>query len=178
MILDCLNTYPHAKIGFFASDMKLYIDSDAAYPVAPKAKSSIAGFYYLSNTTNPKLNDPILVEYRLLKRGVTSAAESETAGLFYNTQTAVDIKNILMALGHQHTDVPIKTDNSTAASFVTDTLKQKRSKAWDVHYHWLSEQQKLGNFKIFWDKGIKNFAEHHTKHHSPTHHQNVRKNYI
>ena len=148
MLLDYLNTHPHAKIRFYASDMKLYIDYDAAYLVVPKSKGRIDSFYCLSNITNPKLNGPILVEYRLLKRVVTSAAESETAGLFYNTQTAVDIKNILMALGHQHTDVPIKTDNSTAASFVTDTLKQKRNKAWDVRYHWLSEQQKIGNFKI------------------------------
>ena len=38
MLFDYLYTYPNAKIRFYASDMKLYIDSDAAYLIAPKAK--------------------------------------------------------------------------------------------------------------------------------------------
>ena len=49
MLLDYLNTYSKAKIRFYASDMKLFVDSDAAYLVAPKAKSRISGYYYLSN---------------------------------------------------------------------------------------------------------------------------------
>ncbi len=42
MLLDCLHTYPKAKIQFYASDMKLHIYSDAADLVAPQAKSRIA----------------------------------------------------------------------------------------------------------------------------------------
>ena len=41
--MDYLNTYPDAYIRFYASDMILHIDIDAAYLVAPKAKSCIAG---------------------------------------------------------------------------------------------------------------------------------------
>ena len=47
---------------------------------------------------------------------------------------------MLEALGHKQVAIPVKTDNATAVSFVTDMLKKKRSKAWDVCYHWLSEQ--------------------------------------
>ena len=79
---------------------------------------------------------------------VTSAAEAETAGLFVNCQKILEIKYMLEALGHPQVAIPVKTDNATAASFVTDTLKQKRSKAWDVRYHWLSEQQALKTFFI------------------------------
>ena len=179
MMLDYINTFPNAKIRFLASDMKLYVDSDAAYLVAPKAKSRISGYYYMSDITpTPKLNGPVLVECKLLKHVVTSAAEAETAGLFYNAQTAIELKNILSALGHLQSAVPIKTDNATAASFVTDNLKMKRSKAWDVRYHWLSEQQKEKKLNIYWDSGNNNIADYHSKHHSPSHHQNVREKYI
>ena len=183
MLFDYLNTYPNAKIRFYASDMKLYIDSDAAYLIAPKAKSRIAGFYYLSNISNestpkPKLNGPVLVECKLLNHVVTSAAEAETAGLFCNAQYDVNVINILNALGRPQGATPIKTDNATAASFVVDTIKNKRSKSWDVRYHWLSEQQNKGKFNIYWDRGRNNLADYHTKHHPPSYHEKVRPTYI
>ena len=113
MLFDYLNTYPNAIIRFHASDMKLYIDSDAAYLVAPKARSRISGYYYMSDICNtnkptPKLNGPILVECRLLNHVVTLAAEAETAGLFYNAQSADHLINILKALGHPQGTTHIK----------------------------------------------------------------------
>ena len=44
MLLDYLNTHPNAKTRFYASDMVLNVDSDAAYLIAEKAKSRIAGY--------------------------------------------------------------------------------------------------------------------------------------
>ena len=148
ILLQYLTTYPNTRIRFYASDMILYADSDTAYLIADKAKSRIAGYFYCSNkrTTNPpkpRLNQPIHVECKLLRHVVTSAAEVETAGLFVNGQKVIKIQQMLNALGHPQTMTPIKTDNATAASFVKDMLKQKRSKAWDMRYHWLSEQQTL-----------------------------------
>ena len=74
MLMDYLFANPDAKNRYHASDMKLYIDSDAAYLVAPKAKSRIAGYFYLSDkyiegsgNPNPKLNGPIHIECQLQK---------------------------------------------------------------------------------------------------------------
>ena len=70
--------------------MVLHVETDAAYLVAPQARSRIAGFYYCSNQydkNNPikiPLNGLIHVECKTLRRVVTSAAEAETAGLFCN----------------------------------------------------------------------------------------------
>ena len=181
MLLNYLHTYPNAAIRYHASDMHLHIDSDAAYLVEPNAKSRIAGFYYCSTKppiTKVPLNGPILVECRLLQHVVTSAAEAETAALFYNCQTAVHLRQMLSALGHTQQTTHVKTDNSTAESFVNDTFKQKRSKAWDVRYHWLSEQRTLGKFLVFWAKGLENLADYHTKHHPPSHHKSMRNAYI
>ena len=184
MLLDYLNTYPNAKIRFYASDMVLYVDSDAAYLITEKAKSRIAGYYYCSNSPknkkspNPPLNGPIHIECKLLRHVVTSAAEAETAGLFINCQKVIKIKQMLQALGHNQKATPVKTDNATAASFVTDMIKKKRSKSWDVRYHWLSEQQSLKTFFIYWQEGLKNLADYHTKHHPPSYHKKVREKYI
>ena len=43
MLMDYLATHPNAVLRFKASDMRLHIDTDAAYLVAPGAKSRFAG---------------------------------------------------------------------------------------------------------------------------------------
>ena len=87
-LMDYLNTYPDAYIRFYASDMILHVDSDAAYLVAPKAKSRIAGYFHLTEhpnvTKHPKLNGAILVECKTLRHVVSSSAEAEVAGIFHN----------------------------------------------------------------------------------------------
>ena len=45
--MDYLHTYPNDYIRFYARDMILHIDSDAAYLVAPKSRSRIAGYFHL-----------------------------------------------------------------------------------------------------------------------------------
>mmetsp|Transcript_28285 Transcript_28285/g.32953 ORF Transcript_28285/g.32953 Transcript_28285/m.32953 type:complete len:127 (-) Transcript_28285:506-886(-) len=90
-LLDYAATYPNPKIRFYASDMILYADSDAAYLVLPNAKSRIAGYFYLSNKQppfphkpNPPLNGAVWVECCTLPLTVAAAAEAETGGLFVN----------------------------------------------------------------------------------------------
>ena len=119
-----------------------------------------------------------MVEYTLLRHVVTSAAEAETVALFYNCQTAIYLRQMFNALGHQHHTTPIKTDNITAEAFVNSTFTQKRSKSWDVRYHWLSEQSNLNIFLIYWPKGLENLADYHSKHHPPIHHRKTRETYI
>ena len=147
-------------------DMIFYVDSDATYLVDKKAKSRITGHYCSNKTTNkksqnPPLNGLIQIECKLLKYAVKSAAKAEIVSLFANCQKVIEIKHILQALGHPQVATPIKTDNMMVASFVTDMLKQKRSKAWDVRYHWLSKQQALKIFFIYWQQGLKNLANYH-----------------
>ena len=93
--MDYVSTYPNAYIRFHASSMILHVDSDAAYLVLPKAKSRIAGYYYLtdhpSSTLPPPRNGPLLVECKTLKHVVTSAAEAEISALYHNAKTAIPI---------------------------------------------------------------------------------------
>ena len=88
-LMDYVHTYPSAYICFHASDMILNIDSDAAYLVARKARSRVAGYYHLSFgplvSKHPKLNGAILVECKTIRHVVSSAAEAETGGVFHNS---------------------------------------------------------------------------------------------
>ena len=185
MLMDYLHTHPNAKIRYHASDMQLYIDSDAAYLVAPKAKSRIAGYFYLSDnfhpTTmhpNPTLNAPVHIECNLLKHVVSSAAEAEISAIFHNCKIAISLKRMLEALGHKQNMTPLKTDNSTAEAFSNSTLKEKKSKAWDMRLYWIQDRVTNKEFYVYWKAGDENFADYFTKHFAPSYHQQIRPTYI
>ena len=131
--MDYVATYPNAYIRYYASDMILNIDSDAAYIVAKKSRSRVAGYYHLSSdpkvTNDPPLNGAIHIECKTLRHVVSSPAEAEVGGVFHNAQIAIPIRTILHALNHPQPPTPIKTDNSTAYGFIYDNIHQRRSKS-------------------------------------------------
>ena len=125
-LVDYLYTHKFATLRYKSSDICLHVDSDAAYLVAPGAKSRIAGYYYLSSkykptedTINPTptLNAPAHVECRLLKHVVSSSAEAETGGIYANCQTAIPLRHMLETLDHPQLPTTIKTDNENAGQF-------------------------------------------------------------
>ena len=130
MLLDYVTTYPNPKIRFYASDMILHVDSDAAYLVQPNARSRYAGYYYLGsqNSTNNTLNGAVLVICRTIRNVVASAAEAETGGLFGNGQEIIPIRRGLDALDHPQPPTPVKTDNTTSNSFVHSDIQKTKVK--------------------------------------------------
>ena len=184
MLLDYACTYPNAKIRYYASDMCLHADTDAAYLVQPNARSRYAGFFYLSDkppsvgTPNPRPNGAILVICRTLRGVLASAAETETGGVFHNAQTAIIIRRVLEALGHPQPPTPLRTDNSVANSFVHANIKQRRSKTWDMRWNWLRDKELHDNVKVYWGPGKENEADYFTKHHPPSYHKITRPRYI
>ena len=159
--------------------MQLHIDSDAAYLVAPKAKRRVVGYFYSSNKSiQPTINAPVHVEFALLKHVVSSAAEAETGGISHNARSAIHIKKMLEALGQIQNPICIKTDNSTAEAFSNSTLKEKRSKSWDMRWWWIQDKVKLKEFQVIWERGINNLADYQTKHFPPSYHTQVRPTYI
>ena len=78
--MDFLNTHDNAFLWYYASDMVLHVDSDAAYLVCPKARSRVAGYYYLSNHPNiskyPGLNAAVHIECKTLRHVVSFAGEA------------------------------------------------------------------------------------------------------
>ena len=138
-LMDYCATYQDAKIRYHASDMILHVESDAAYLVAPNAKSRVAGYYYLSNAAGTLQNPPIQVLCKLLRHVIALAAEAETAGTFYNGQETIYFRRLLEALGHLQPITTLKTDNFTTEAFVNKNMRLKRSKPWAMRYHWLRD---------------------------------------
>ena len=121
--------------------MQLHVDTDVAFLVLPKARSRIAGYFRLLNHPDPHKkfyndNGPILIECCTLRSVVTSAAESETHGVFHNAKKSLSIIYMLTQMGHpQKQPVPIRTDNSTSSGFVNKNIQMKQSKTWDMQLH-------------------------------------------
>jgi hypothetical protein len=184
-LLDYVATHPNATVKFRKSDMILHIHSDASYLSEPEAKSRVGGFFYLSDKDNPDPNSPPApingathIVCNLLTMVTASAAEAETAGLFYNGQEAQMIRTALEEMGWPQPATPITTDNQTACGIANDTVKQRRSKAIDMRFYWIRDRIKQGQFRVHWKPGAINLADYFTKHHSAKHHIEMRPIYL
>eukprot|EP00957_Ditylum_brightwellii_P092299 7027468-Ditylum_brightwellii.AAC.1 len=62
------------------------------------------------------------MECKTLKNVVCSAVEAECSSLFYNSQLAIMIQNLLEMMGHPQAATYTKTDNKTANSFVHNSM--------------------------------------------------------
>jgi hypothetical protein len=87
-----------------------------------------------------KLNGSILNVASVIKNVVASTAESEVGGCFHNAQSGSPLRVALTELGHTQPPIPLQTDNSTAFGILNETIKQKRSNAMDMRYHWLTDR--------------------------------------
>ena len=183
-LMDYAATHPDATIRFHASDMILYVASDAAYLVLPKARSRAGGHYFLGNkpaddgTPDPTPNGAIHTLCKTIRNVVASAAEAETGGLYLNGQEAVPIRTALAEMGHPQPPTPLETDNSTAYGIITSTIRQKLSKAFDMRWYWLKDRVRQRQFHIHWQKGKLNMADYFTKHHPPWYHKMMRFKYL
>jgi hypothetical protein len=189
-LLNYCATHPAASIRYIASDMCLHIDSDASYLSVSKARSRVAGFHYLSSKPRdpnkapsstdppPPANGAILTPCHIMREVVSSAAEAELGGLFYNGKEACPIRITLEELGYPQPPTVIVTDNSTATGIAHDTVKQRRSKAIDMRFYWTRDRVRQGQFHVIWQKGKLNKADYFTKHHPASHHQQIRSVYL
>ena len=87
-LLDYAASHPDVKVCFEASNMVLYVHSDASCLSEPKARSRIGVIFWLGKCNGPpKVDCPnghIHIETRILKHVVAAALETEIAALFHN----------------------------------------------------------------------------------------------
>jgi hypothetical protein len=156
--------------------MILNIHSDASYISVSNARSRLGGLFFLGNKP-PKqetLHGSIFNVAAVIKNVVASAAESEFGARFHNAQSRAPLRVTLTELVHTQPPTPLRTDNSTAYGIVNETIKQKRSKAMDMRYHWLTDRVRQKQFDVYWRPGRENLADYHTQHHSLQHHKDMR----
>ena len=133
-LLDYCANNPDATVRYKASKMVLNIHSDASYLSDSKARSRIAGYYFLGNSPTDgqpiALNRTIYVLCGILKFVVALAAEVELGALFLNCKEVKILWLILQELGHSQPPTPIHCDNATATSIANDTVKNKDQDRW------------------------------------------------
>jgi hypothetical protein len=153
--------------------MILHIHSDASYLSVSNARSRLGGLFFLGNKfpEQETINGSILNIATVIKNVVASAAEYEVGACFYNAQSGAPLRVTLTKLGHTQPLTPLRTDNSTEFGILNETIKQKRSKAMDMRYHWLTDRVRQKQFDVYWRPGRKNLRDYHMKHHSAQHHK-------
>ena len=181
-LLNYVATHPAAVIRFHPSNMILNIHSDASYLTEAKARSRVAGHYFLgSKPTKNKpipLNGAIYAFCGILKFVVASAAEAELGALFLNAKEGKIIRLILAELGHPQPPTPIHCDNKTAAGIANNTVKKQRSRSMEMRFFYIADQVSRGLFDVQWHPGQENLADYFTKHFDGKHHQEVRPWYL
>ena len=99
--------------------------------------------------------------------------------MYENTKKVLEFQQVLTDMGHPQPPTVIRTDNRTACGVVTGTMKQKRSKAIDMRFHFIKDQaQNHKNVTFRWSPGVLNLADYPTKHHPASHHKRVRPVYL
>ena len=154
--MDYAHTYPNSVIRYHTSNMRLHIDSDAAYLIIPNARNRGAWHFYLSNhLTNPvnlliKKNGAILTQCTTIKRFISLAAEAETAQVLNNTRAAISIRRTLEEMNHsQKRPTYLKTHNKTSEGFAKSTIRKTHSKAWGMIFHWIRHCIKIGSIWVY-----------------------------
>ena len=125
--LNYCATNPDASIVYYASDIIIRGDTDAAYLVTSKARSRNTAYIFIGNTdrNNQIINGPIMVIAKKLKMVVSSAAEAEVASLFHSAQTIVPLRVTVDELGHKQPAKPLRIDNNTASGIMNGTIRQQ-----------------------------------------------------
>ena len=137
--------------------MILAIHSDASYLSVMKAQSRAGGIFFLTNEkTNDgfyKNNGAVLSNATIIKNVMSSAAEAEVGATYNNAREAIQLRSMLIKMNHQQPPTPIQTDTSTADGIINKTIVQKHSKAIDMRFTWLRDQEQQHQFHIFWKPG-------------------------
>jgi hypothetical protein len=108
-MLDYLATHPDATIRYHASDMILYVHSDASYLSVSNARSPLGGMFFLGNKSleQDTLNGSIPNVAAVIKNVVASDAESEVGACFHNAQSGTPLIVTLTDLGHTQPPTPL-----------------------------------------------------------------------
>ena len=175
-------SWPNASIVYKASDMQLTVESDASYLSESKARSKAGGIHYLlprcqqkpTKNKESNINGATECISTIIPSVVASAFEAEYAALFINGQIAEGLRNTLTDMGYPQGSTMVKADNAAAVGIVSRTVKQRRSKAIDMRYHWIRDRVDQGHFNVVWAPGKTNLADYFTKIHPVAHHFEMR----
>jgi hypothetical protein len=179
-LLQYAKSHPNAQVVYHPSEMQLVVHSDAAHLSESNSRSRAGGYMYLGSKDieDKQVNGHVHCISTIIPTTVASAAEAEYAALFMNSQDAEGLRATLSDLKYPQGATAIVSDNSCAVGIANDNVKQKRSKAFDMRFHWIRDRVRQGHFQVRWEPGLTNLADLLTKAHSAQHHALVRPFYV
>ena len=163
LILRYLKKHPNRGLEFKASDMILKCHSDASFGSSSGFRSRSGGIYYFGNKHDNMINGPVQILSSIQKTISASVAEAEYIALFDNGQNVLAIANTLLAITYPAQVPTIYTDNECAVNMANDDIKQRRTKAIDMRYHWTRHQIREQKLIIKWIQASDNLADFFTK---------------
>ena len=177
-LLDYLHSNPNSVTRFRSSDMILNVHSDASYLSSGSGRSRAGGHFFMGSLPRDgvpiQLNGNIAVTWAILKIVASSEAEAELGALFLNTKEARITQLTLAKLGHPQPQIPIHIDNTTAVGIVNNTIKRQQSRAMEMRYFWLLDQETNKYFKFYYQPGQEILADYPPKAHIGSIHTHVR----
>jgi hypothetical protein len=178
-LLSYAKKWPNASLLIKPSDMVLFAHSDASYLSEASSRSRIGGILYLGTKDDTNFVNAAVEQFStILDVVVASAAEAEYAAIFTVAHEAEPLRHTLTELGFPQPPTLITCDNQCAVGLALNTVKEKRTKAIDMRYHWIRDRIKQNHFLIEWQPGSTNLADFFTKAHPVHHHKDVRHFYV
>jgi hypothetical protein len=181
-LLHYAATWPGAVIVYRASGMQLALHSDASYLSETRARSRAGGIHFLTDLD--RIDDPTAINgaieciSTIIPSVVSSAFEAEYAAMYLNATAAEGIRATLEDLGYPQGPTPISSDNQCAVGVANRTVKQRRSKAIDMRYHWIRDRVAQKHFTVTWRPGKTNLADFFTKAHPVKHQREMRRFFV
>jgi hypothetical protein len=102
-----------------------------------------------------------------MKFVMSSAAKAKLGTLYTTAKEMVPLCQTLIEMGWLQPCTPIQAENPTAVGITNLTIVLQKIKSMDLHLWWLRCQESQQQLRYYWDKGIHNWADYHTKHHPP-----------
>ena len=148
--------------------MVLCAHSDAGFHNESKGRSRAGAHIFLSeNESMPRWNGHVLTLTKIIKFFMSSASEAELGAMFITAQEMVAMRQTLQETKWPQTKYPLKTDNSTAAGVVNNTIVPKKLKTTDRRLHWIRCREAQGQFRYYRTSGNLNWGDYTTKDHPP-----------
>jgi len=176
--LQYAKQYPNNETIIRKSDMQLQAQSDASYLSETQARSRAGMVLYFGINDDGSINGIIEASSCIIPTVCSSVAEAEYAALFLAGKEITSARHTLHDLGYPQGSTITRCDNSCAVGIANITVKQKRSKAIDMRYHWVRDQVKQGKMTIIWEAGVHNLADFFTKAHPVWHHKAMMSTFI
>jgi hypothetical protein len=155
-------SFPNGRLVYKASNMKLFIHSDASYLSESLSRSRAGGFFYLSDSEHDH-NGGIGSLSQILPNVLASASEAEYAALFTCGHRGCILQNILHDLGYPQVATLISCDNSAATDAANRAIRMRKLQTTAMRHHWIQDRVKEGQFVVKWAKGSDNKADFFTK---------------